>query len=160
MASFKISTIINQPLDIVWKAFIDPQNMLHWTKYLEKVELVKGKFGEIGAIGRLHYLEKGRSYVLEETLISYEEGKKIGSQISGQGMNIEVENLFETVPEGLKITMSWNGTSKSFLARFILKIMQKKIAKQAEKELFTFRTLVERYGASFPDKGTTTNNST
>ncbi len=152
MAKFKISTIINQSPDIVWKAFIDPQNMTHWQRYLEKMEVVKGKFGEVGAIAHLHYLEKGRSYILEDKLLYYEEGKKIRSQVSGQGMDIEVETILESLPKGTKISMTWNGTSKSIFTRSILRLMQGKIAKQAEAELNTFKTLVETYGVKFPDK--------
>ena len=77
MAKFDIATIINQSPDIVWKAFINQQNMTQWMQNLEKVEVVKGEFPEIGATSHLHYLEKGRSYVLEDKLLSYEEGKRI-----------------------------------------------------------------------------------
>ncbi|MFX1567540.1 MAG: SRPBCC family protein [Promethearchaeota archaeon] len=151
MAKFKISTIINQPPDIVWKAFIDPQNMLHWTRYLEKVESIKGEFGEIGATAHLHYLEKGRPYILEDKLLAYEEGKRILSQVSGQGMDIELETIFEQVPNGTKISMTWNGSSKSAFTRFILKVMRGKISKQAQVELDTFKNLTETYGIKFPN---------
>ena len=152
MAKFKITTNINQSPDVVWKAFIDPQNMTHWTRYLEKMEVIKGKFGEVGAIAHLHYLEKGRSYILEDKLLYYEEGNKIRSQVSGQGMDIEVETILESLPKGTKISMMWNGTSKSFFTRIILRLMQGKITKQAEAELNTFKSLVEMHGVKFPDK--------
>ncbi|MFX1574500.1 MAG: SRPBCC family protein [Promethearchaeota archaeon] len=151
MVKFNISTIINQNPEIVWKAFIDPQNMIHWTRFLEKVEIIKGKLGEIGAISHLHYLEKGRSYILEDKLLSYEEGKRIESQVSGQGLNIIVETILESHPKGTKISMTWNGTSKSFFTRIILKLMQGKISKNAKSELDTFKSLVEKYGVSFSD---------
>jgi len=151
MAKFKITTFINQPQDIVWKAFIDPQNMTQWTRYLEKVEVIKGKLGEVGAIAHLHYLEKGRPYILEDKLLFYEEGKRIKSQVSGQGMIIKVETILESHPNGTKISMLWNGTSKSFITRIILRLMQGKITKQATAELDTFKSLVERYGVKFPN---------
>jgi uncharacterized membrane protein len=151
MVKFKITTSINKPPEIVWNAFIDAQNMLHWTKYLEKVEVVKGKFGEVGATAHLHYLEKGRSYILEDKLLGYEEGKRILSQVSGQGMNIEVETILNALPNDTNISMTWNGTSKSFMVRFMLRLMQKKIAKQAKAELEHFKSLVENYGAKFPN---------
>ena len=150
MAKFKITAIINKPKDIVWNAFIDPENMLLWTKYLEKVEVVKGKFGEIGATAHMHYLEKGRSYILEDKLLSYEEGIRIGSQVSGQGMIIEVETIFNSHQDVTNVSINWIGTSKSFITRFILRIMQGKIAKQAEAEFNDFKKLVETYGVKFP----------
>ena len=116
------------------------------------MEIVEGKTGEIGAIAHLHYLEKGRSYILEDKLLVWEEGKRTVSQVSGQGMMIKVETIFEVTSEGTKISMSWNGTSKSFFMRVILKIMQGKITKQAKVEINTFKSLVEKYGVKFPNK--------
>ncbi|TFG21937.1 MAG: SRPBCC family protein [Promethearchaeota archaeon] len=149
---FHISVNTNQPIEIVWEAFIKPENMLHWTKYLEKVEVVKGKLGEIGAVSRLHYLEKGKPYILEDKLVSYEEGKKIGSQVSGQRMLINVETFFESLNGGTKISMDWDGTSDSFIMSFIFKLMRRKMIKQAESELHHFKSLVEKYGETFPNK--------
>jgi predicted ester cyclase len=152
MVKFIITTVIDQPPEIVWNAYIDPQNMLQWERYLEKVEVVKGKLGEIGAVAHLHYLEKGRSYILTDTLLEYEEGKRILSNVVGQGMDIEVETNFNAVPNGTQISISWNGTTNSFIGRFILRMMQGKIAKQAKAELLTFRHLVETHRVTFPDK--------
>ncbi|MFX1328121.1 MAG: SRPBCC family protein [Promethearchaeota archaeon] len=152
MAKFKIEANVNQSSDIVWKAFIDPENMTHWQRYLEKVEVIKGKLGEIGAIAHLHYLEKGKTYILEDKMLDYEEGKKIVSQVSGQGMIIKVKTMLEPLEKATKISMTWNGTSKSLFARIILRLMQGKIAKQAEAELNTFKTLVEGYGVKFPNE--------
>jgi hypothetical protein len=151
MAKFKIEININRSPEIVWKAFIDPNNMLQWERYLVKAETVKGKFGEIGAIGHLHYLEKGRSYILEDKLLAYEEGKRILSQVSGQGMIIEVDTLFDSLPNGTKLTSIWKGTSKSFIVRLMLRLLHRKITKQAEEEFNTFKSLVETYGAIFPN---------
>jgi len=114
------------------------------------VEVVEGTFGEVGAKAHLHYLEKGRSYILEDKLLSYEEGRKILSQVSGQGMIIEVETIFNSYQDDTSISINWNGTSKSIIARFILKLMKRKIAKQAEAELDLFKSLVEAYGVKFP----------
>ena len=149
MAKFTISTTISKPLDIVWNAFKDPENMLNWTKYLERVETVKGEFGEIGAVAHLHYLEKGRSYMLEDKLVSYEEKKRIESQVSGRGMFINVKTVFDSSSDQTTITMTWNGMSPSFLTRLILRLMQKKISKQALAELNDFKKLVEKYGEKF-----------
>jgi uncharacterized membrane protein len=149
MVSFKIATIIARPVDIVWKAFINPDNMFHWTKYLEKVEVVKGKFGEIGALSRLHYLEKGRAYILEDRLLDYEEGKRILSEVSGNGMKILLETSLDPLDNTTKVSMQWNGTGNSIFMRIMLWLMQKKISKQALNELLHFKSLVELHGETF-----------
>jgi len=151
MAKFRTTINIKRSPEIVWKAYIDPHNMIQWTKFLVKVEVIEGKFGEVGAIAHLHYLEKGRSYILEDKLLSYEAGKKIVSQVSGQGMTIKVETIFETCPNGTNISMIWKGTSKSLFVRVILRLMQRKIAKNGEAELNIFKKLVETHGVKFPN---------
>ena len=150
MARFNISICINESLQTIWKAYIDPQNMLKWTRNLEKVEIIKGKFGEIGATAHLHYLEKGKSYILEDKLLEFESEKRILSQVSGQGMNIIVETIFGIFKDNTKISINWKGTSKSIIARFFLKILQKKIANRAKAELNLFKDLVESHGVKFP----------
>ncbi len=152
IAKFNIDIIVHKSPKIVWKAYIDPQNMIQWTKYLEKVEVIKGEFGEVGAISHLHYLEKGRSYILEDKLLSYEEGKKILSKVSGNKMMIEVETILDSHQDGTKISMNWKGMNKSLLIKFILRLMQGKITKHGKSELITFKSLVETHGSKFPEK--------
>ena len=59
MTKFEITTIINQPPDIVWKAFVDQENMTRWMRYLEKVEVVKGKLESEGIPVHLKYESLG-----------------------------------------------------------------------------------------------------
>lgn len=151
MVSFKITTKINRPIAIVWKAFINPDNMLHWTKYLEKVEVVEGEFGEIGALSRLHYLEKGKAYILEDKLLAFEEGKRIVSEVSGQGMKIILETTLDPTDGGTNVSMEWTGTGSSFFIRMVLWLMQNKISKNAFNELMHFKSLVEVHGEVFSE---------
>ncbi|MBY9007413.1 MAG: SRPBCC family protein [Candidatus Lokiarchaeota archaeon] len=154
MVKFTNSIIINKSLETVWKAYIDPQNMLCWTNNLEKVEVIKGKFGEVGAIAHLHYIEKGRLYILEDKLLDYEFEKKIKSQVKGQGMNIEVQSNFKSQYNDTEISITWDGTSEKFIVKIILNLLQRKIKKQAQAELSLFKKLVETYGINFPEKTT------
>ena len=149
MVSFKITTNIARPADIVWRAFINPDNMLHWTKYLEKVEVVKGVFGEIGALSRLHYVEKGKAYILEDKLLDFEEGKRIVSEVFGHGMKIILETNFDPIDGFTNVSMLWTGTGNSFFVRIALWLMQNKISKQALNELLHFKSLVEVHGEGF-----------
>ena len=87
MTIFKVSTIINQPVDIVVRALMNPDNFPYWTTDLEKFEVIKGKPGEVGSIGHLHYLQKGRPYVMEDKLIYADPGKKYVSDVTGVAYN-------------------------------------------------------------------------
>ena len=93
MTTFKINTVINRSVDIVNKALLNLDNFPFWQTYLKKFEIIKGEPGKIGSIGRLHYSQKGRSYILEDKLIHCEPGKKYVSEITGEVLTARVETV-------------------------------------------------------------------
>jgi uncharacterized membrane protein len=149
MAKFEISTVINSPIDIVYQAFVDTDNMLKWTKDLEKIEIVKGKFGEIGSAMQLHYNKKGRKSILQDTLEYIDPKRKIKSRVTGGGLNASVETTFYATNDRTIITMLWNGKGNNIIVTTILSILKNKIKREAQSELNLFRELVEKYGVKF-----------
>jgi hypothetical protein len=105
MTEFKISIVINQPLDIVVKALMNPDNFVYWTNYLEKFEVITRKSGEVGSIAHLHYSEKGRSYIMEDKLIYCEPGKIYISQVSGDVLTAKVETILQNLGEKTKLSI-------------------------------------------------------
>ena len=65
MVTFSVNTIINQPVDVVDKALMNPENFPYWQTDLEKFEVIKETPDRVDSIGHLHYNQKGGSYILE-----------------------------------------------------------------------------------------------
>lgn len=149
MTNFKISTITNQPIDIVVKALMNPHNFVHWTTDLEKFEVIKGKPGEVGSIAHLHYSQKGRSYVMEDKLIHCEPGKKYISQVSGDALTAKVETTLHSSGDKTEMSLQWAGKGKIFFLKLLLPLLRSKMIKQSKKELETFKQLVETRGSDF-----------
>ncbi len=150
MPQFTVSVSINKPLDVVERAFFRPENMPRWEKNLAEVEVVKGKTGEVGSVAHLHYVENGRPYVLEDTLLHWEPGKKVISQVSGSGMLVRVETTMGSLGHMTTVEMSWSGKGTQFPLNIILPFMGSKIKRSAQAELETFKRLVEAHGMIFP----------
>jgi hypothetical protein len=91
MTSFEISAIINQPVDIIVHALMNPANHPFWTTGLERFEIIEGKPGETGSVAHLHYSQKGREYIMKDELIFCEPGKKYISRVSGEYITARVE---------------------------------------------------------------------
>lgn len=140
---------INKPPDIVDQAYTEPENMPYWTKHLEKFEVVKGNSMEKGALARLHFKKKGRSYIMEDELLETEPGKRYRSRVSGQGIIAEVETLFEQTDQGTLTTLSWTGRSKTVPFNLLLYLLRCRIKREARSELIEFKNLVETYGVKF-----------
>ena len=149
MSKFTIHILINRPPDIVDGALMDPENMMLWTSGLEKFEVVKGTPGEAGALARLHYLERGRTHVMEDVLEYAEPGKKYMSRVSGGGMTARVETVLEPSGGGTEMRLSWEGTGDSILMRIMLRFLRRVIMRRAKSDLETFKKLVETHGAHF-----------
>ena len=152
MTKFKISMKINQPPNIVAQAFLEPENAVQWTTDLEKFEVVKGKPGEIGSVAHLHYIQRGRSYVMEDVLEYAEPGSKYVSLVSGEGMIAHIETIINPSTQGSDITVSWSGTSDRFYIRLLLPFLKRMIIRRAKADLVIFKNLVETHGVNFPRK--------
>ena len=115
MTTFKISTTINRPVEIIVKALMNPDNAPYWDTYLEKFEVISGKPGEAGSIGHLHYLQNGRSYVMEDKLIYCEPGKKYVSRVTGDAISAQVETTLSSIGDKTEMQISWSGKGKIFI---------------------------------------------
>jgi len=152
MTTFKVSNIINQPIDIVVQALMNPDNFPYWQKDLEKFEVINGAPGEVGSIGLLHYSQKGRSYIMEDKLIYCDPGKKYISQITGDVITAEVETTLHSSGNNTEMNISWTGKGKVFFLKLLLPLLRAKMIKQSKVELEAFKKLVETKGNNFSDQ--------
>ncbi len=149
MTEFVASTIINQPVNVVVEALMNPDNFPYWTTYLEKFEIIKGEPGEVGSIGRLSYLQNGRSYVMEDKLIYSDPGKKYVSEVTGDVLTATVETTLKSKDNKTEMKIRWSGKGNTFILKLLLPLLRFKMIKQSKKELVTFKKLVESKGADF-----------
>ena len=111
--------------------------------------MVKGSSTQAGALARLHFKKKDRSYIMEDELLETEPGKRYRSRVTGQGIIAEVETLFEQIDKGTLITLKWTGRSKAVPFNLLLYLLRGRIRKEATSELIEFKNLVETYGVKF-----------
>ena len=149
MPSFEVSITVHQPVDVVVEAMMNPLNTPLWTKHLEWFEVVKGKAGRVGAIGRLHYRENGREYVLEDRLIEVQPGAKYVSRVSGDMLEATVETTLRPVDGSTVMSIRWSGRGTRFPANVMLPFMRRRMKQQSQAELETFRRLLETRGSDF-----------
>ena len=144
------SVKINQPIDVVYQAYIDADNMLKWMTDLEKFEYNKDDFGKVGATARLHYNQKGRTYIMEDKLEFLEPGKEIISTVSGNGLKAKVVTIFNSLDNNeVELILFWDGKGQNILLKLLLPFLKRKIKSQMYNELNKFKNLVEKFGVKF-----------
>ena len=146
---FKASVLIDRPVDVVVEALMNPDNFPYWQTDLERFEVVERKPGEVGSIGRLHYSQKGRPYIMEDKMIFCEPGKKYVSQVTGEAITAVVEIALHSSGDQTEMSITWSGRGKSFALKVLLPFLRGKMVRQSQAELAKFKELVEIRGARF-----------
>lgn len=149
MTQFKISIIINRQVDIITKALNNPQNFPYWQTDLEKFEVIKGEANQAGSVAHLHYLQKGKPYIMEDKLIYCEPGKTYISEVTGDALTAKVETTLRSLENKTEMTVKWSGKGKILFLKLLLPLLRGKLIKQSRKELETFKHLVETRGSDF-----------
>lgn len=149
MVNFEVKVIIDRPVDIVDAALMKPENFVYWTTDLERFEVVVRTPEGVGSVARLHYLQKGNRYILEDRMIYSEPGKRYVSQVSGDMIQATVETLLQPLGDQVEMTLRWAGKGKRPLIKLLLPVMKRGMIKQSEKELQMFKGLVETRGSDF-----------
>ena len=144
MTVVDVSTEIAAPPASVEAVLLDASLAPAWTSGLERLELVEGTPGTAGCVGRAHYLEGGRRYVLDDVLVEAVPATYYRSHITGNGLSIDVETFLEPTPDGgTTMRLRWSGTGTTTATRMILPLIRSRIRRRAKADLDALRRLVE-----------------
>lgn len=149
MVKFSVQKVINAPTDVVARAMENPENAPHWQTDLERFEVVSGDPGLLGAVGRLHYNQKGRKYVMEDRMLECQPGKRYLSEVSGDALIARVETTLESENGRTRMTIKWEGSAKMLALKMLFLFIRGRMVRQAQTELDTFARLVETRGSDF-----------
>jgi len=87
---------------------------------------------------------------MEDRLLEMIPGKYYRSQVSGGGMNAQVETWIRAERDGTEVTGRWSATGEKLLVRLMLPFMKNSVMRQMNSDQETFKELVEEHGARFP----------
>jgi len=86
---------------------------------------------------------------MEDRLEYIEPEKKIISRVSGGGLIVRVEAIFNSFDRETELVMIWDGTGNNLFLKLLLPFLKGTIKNRAQYELYKFKNLVEEYGVKF-----------
>jgi hypothetical protein len=114
-----------------------------------KFEIVTRTPGLVGSVARLHYVQDGQPYVMEDRMLEAEPGRRYLSQVSGEALEARVETTFCPSGSGTEMSIRWSGKGRGLLLKLLMPLMRGKMIRGALSELGEFKRLVETRGADF-----------
>ena len=113
-----------------------------WQKGLVEMEVVRGGPNEVGALARLHYAEKARTYVMQDELLECRPDRRWKSRVSGNGMTVIVDTVLEDSDGDTLLRMSWNGRPDARWARLLFPFLRPVVRRRIASDLESLKRLV------------------
>ena len=132
------TVILDKPIDAVWAAFDNTENLYKWQPSLTDFRHVSGEPGQPGAVSELTYQEGKRTMVLTETITERDHPGLFRGTYTIDGTVNHVSNRFEPLGDGrtrwdIECTFHFGG-----LFRFIAPLMKGAFVKRTRADIQRF----------------------
>jgi hypothetical protein len=140
---FTSSIIVNKPVDVAWKVFMDDSKLGDWLPGFKNAELISGRDNEVGSMYKMIFEEKGKVFEMMETLTAVVENKQFSFELDHKVMFSRNDVLFKskggnTIIKGVTATKG-----KGLIMRAMFPLMAGSMKKNNQLAYDNLKKLIE-----------------
>lgn len=142
MNEFQIVVVINRPVPKVFSAMDDFERVSTWNPGVTEVRRIDE--GPIKVGSRVVYVGKflGRSYESQSEYVEYVPNERSATRTVSGPFHLEIENTFEAVDGGTRLTSKFRGESRGFF-KLAEPVVVRLTKRQFETAMENFKELLE-----------------
>ena len=141
--SYQNEVMVNKPASEVWAIMEDDTRISEWLTVIDRMELVSGEAGTVGAVSNIYVTENGEEMVMQETITAVTPEKRIAMTFTMDFMDMEYEMELEEMDGKTKITSRSVTTGNGLVAKSIVALMPSVMKAQEEANLGNLKAVVD-----------------
>lgn len=137
--------IINKPLNIVWRNFVDITKLKLWQPTLKQYKLLSGSSATPGSVAELIYEENGKLISMQQIVTSRKEPTEFTGIYKTIGVNSTIANKFRSVAADVTEWQMFSDFQfQSPLLKIFAAFMKGLLYKHAFEDMNRFKRMAEK----------------
>lgn len=141
--TYTINVSIDKPIEDVFKAFNNSENIKNWIPEVQSFEVVNNNPGKTGSIYKITVLNQGQEIVMTEKVMAYVPNEKVTLFFDAEGMLKKDDYIFTEKKGKTIVTVSTSCQSETYLMACVFPFFKSTFVKQDQSYLNNFKTFVE-----------------
>ncbi len=139
------SVIIDRPIQEVWEFINDTSTMQEWQKGYTSTEVIEGKPAEKGSMAKHTYMERGKPFIMKETVIDSRPPHAIDILLEHPTMDYQISTRLRTEAENTTLVqMDSLVRMKAFSFKVLKPLLKKPFQKRQDGDLDRLKSSLEK----------------
>lgn len=141
--TYENEVIVNKSSAESWAVMADDSRISEWLPVIDRLELVSGEPGTVGAVSTIYVIENGEEMTMQETITAIEPQAHMAMTFTMDFMNMEYE-MYMTEKDGkTHIRTKSISTGNGIIAQSIISFMPGMMSDQENENLNNLKKVIE-----------------
>lgn len=139
----KVTITIEQPIEVVWKKLMNPDNLKHWLTGFVSAENVSGEIGKPGSVSKLTFKERGKEMAVMETVTTIKLNQQYAFNMASSAFNAETDIRLISFGSRTEMIQTVQFLPKQLFMKLMMPLMRGAMKTRMQNELVRFKYFVE-----------------